>query len=105
MLQAREDVLMADEEHLNHDKLAVLMMTQSEPEANIVKGILEGAGIHCALLTQILHNVYPFTVDGLATIQIRVLDSQLEAAQALLRDYESNAEIGIDEGSEDNVES
>lgn len=88
---------MTDEEHLDHDKLVELMMTQSEPEANIVRGILEGSGINCALLTQVPHSVYPFTVDGLAAIQIKVLDSQLEAARALLHDYESDAEVVPDD--------
>jgi len=88
---------MADEEHLDHDKLAALMMTQSESEANIVHGLLEESGIHCVLLTQVPHNIYPFTVDGLATIRIKVLESQLEAAQSLLRDYESSAGNGVDD--------
>jgi hypothetical protein len=91
---------MTDEEHLDRDRLVVLMMTQSEPEANIVKGLLEESGIHCALLTQVPHNLYPFTVDGLGAIHIKVLESQLEAAQALLRDYGSNPENGFDDGSE-----
>ena len=88
---------MSDQEHLDHDKLVVLMKTQSETEANIVRSILEGSGIHCALLTQVPHNIYPFTVDGLAAIKIKVLDSQLEAAQALLRDYERSAELDVDD--------
>jgi hypothetical protein len=95
----------ADEEHLDHDKLAVLMMTQSESEANIVHGLLAASGIHCVLMTQVPHNIYPFTVDGLATIRIKVLDSQLEIARTLLRDYESNARNGADGELEEKPES
>ena len=91
---------MTNEEHLDHDKLVILMTTQSEPEANIVKGILEESGIHCALLTQVPHNLYPFTVDGLAAIQIKVLDSQLAETQALLQDYESEPGVGPEENPE-----
>jgi hypothetical protein len=80
---------METDEHLDHDKLAVLMITQSEAEAHIVRGLLEEAGIHCALLTPVPHDIFPFTVDGLATIKVKVLDSQLEAAQEVLRDYQS----------------
>jgi hypothetical protein len=93
-----------NEEHLDHDKLVVLMTTQSETEANIVKSLLEESGIHCALLTQVPHNIYPFTVNGLAAIWIKVLDSQLEAARALLREQESDAANGLNDSGEDEVE-
>jgi hypothetical protein len=92
------------EEHLNHDKLVVLMTTQSEAEASIVKSLLEQSGIHCALLSQVPHNIYPFTVNGLAAIRIKVLDSQLEAAKAVLREQESDAANGLNETGEDEVE-
>jgi len=91
-----------NEEHLDHEKLAELMTTQSETEANIVKGILEAAGIECVLVTQVPHNLYPFTVDGLAAIRIKVLASQLEAARELLRECESSSELGPDDNPEEN---
>ena len=87
---------MTDAEHLVHEKLADLMTTLSEPEANIIKGILAASGIECVLVTQVPHNLYPFTVDGLATIRIKVLASQLAAAQELLRDFERAPEFGED---------
>jgi hypothetical protein len=96
-----EDVSVTEEVHLDRDKLVVLMTTQSEDEANIVKGILEGSDINCVLVTQVPHSVYPFTVDGLAAIRIKVLDSQLEAAQAVLRAYETSAEPLTDDDPEE----
>ena len=92
---------MRGEERLDEGKLVDLMVTQSETEANIVRGILEESGIHCALITPVPHNVYPFTVDGLAVIRIKVLDSQLGAAQTLLADYQSdsNAANDVDPGN------
>ncbi len=93
-----------NEEHLDHDKLVVLMTTQSEPEANIVKSLLEESGIHCALLTQVPHNIYPFTVNGLAAIRIKVLESQLEAAKELLREQESDAANDLRDPADDEVE-
>ena len=92
---------MTDAEHLAHEKLADLMTTQSEPEANIIKGILAASGIECVLVTQVPHNLYPFTVDGLAAIRIKVLDSQLAAAQELLRDSEWHPEPGAEDDPED----
>ncbi len=78
------------------------MTTQDETEANIVKGLLEESGIHCALLTQVPHNIYPFTVNGLAAIRINVLESQLEEARTVLRDHEGAANKELD-NSEDDV--
>ncbi len=91
---------MTDQEHLDHEKLVQLMSTQSEPEANIVRSLLEGAGIDCALVTQVPHGIYPFTVDGLAVIQVKVLDSQLEDARAVLEGYESGPEAIPEDGPE-----
>ncbi len=95
---------MTDEDHLDRDKLVDLMTTQSEAEANIVRGLLEEAGIHCALLTPVPHNLYPFTIDGLAAIRIKVLESQLEAAQALLREHESSPEDSLGENGPEGAE-
>lgn len=92
------------QEHLDHDKLVVLMTTQSETEANIVKSLLEESGIHCALLTQVPHNIYPFTVNGLAAIKIKVLESQLEDAKEVLRDHESDATNGVADSEGDETE-
>ncbi len=83
---------MTNDEHLDQDEVVELMVTQSETEANIVRGLLEESGIECAMVTQVPHNIYPFTVDGLATIQIKVLDSQLETARTLLRDHIGGAD-------------
>ena len=65
---------MSTGEHLDKEKLVELMITQSETEANIVKSLLEASQIHCVLVTQVPHNVYPFTINGLAAIKIKVLD-------------------------------
>ena len=76
--------------HLDMDKVVELTRTQSEIEAGIIRGILAESGIDCVLVTQVPHNIYPFTVDGLAVIQIKVLDSQLEAARSLLEEHAKN---------------
>ncbi len=95
---------MTDEEHFDRDKLVELMITQSEAEANIVRGLLEEAGIHCALLTPVPHNIYPFTIDGLAAIRIKVLESQLVAAQTLLREHQRDPEDNLDDNGPEETE-
>ncbi len=96
---------MDNEKHLDHDKLAVLMITQSESEAEIVHGLLEESGIHSVLETPVPHSLYPFTVDGLATIRIKVLESQLEDAREILHDCERNAREGGDNELRDDTDS
>jgi len=81
------------EEHLDRNEAVELMTTQSEPEANLIRGLLAASGIECVLVSQVPHNIYPFTVDGLATIQIKVLDSQLEEARTLLRECREGADL------------
>jgi len=95
------EVSVTNAEHLDQEKLADLMTTLSEPEANLIKGILAASGIECVLVTPVPHNLYPFTVDGLATIRIKVLASQLAAAQELLRDFETPPEPGTEDDPED----
>jgi hypothetical protein len=79
---------MSTEQHLDKEKLVELMITESETEANIVKSLLEASQINCVLVTQVPHNLYPFTINGLASIKIKVLDSDLAAAKSLLADME-----------------
>jgi hypothetical protein len=82
---------MSTEEHHDNEKLVELVVTQSETEANIIKSLLEASQIECVLVTQVPHNLYPFTINGLASIKIKVLDSNLEAAQSLLREHKDAA--------------
>jgi len=87
---------MSDQERLDREKLVELMATSSETEANIVRSLLEASQIRCVLFTPVPHNIYPFTVDGLALIKIKVLGSDLEAAKSLLEDHE-NADLSEEE--------
>jgi hypothetical protein len=77
-----------EQHHHDREKLITVRRLHNEVEASIVKALLEAAGIPCTLVTPVPHNVYPFTVDGLAEIRVNVLDADVEAARALLEDYE-----------------
>jgi hypothetical protein len=55
----------------------VVFRTWSDPEAQLVKGILELYGIPVSLSTDISHTLYPFTLDGLGETRVLV---PLEAA-------------------------
>ncbi len=77
-----------EQHHHDHEKLITVKRLHNEVEANIVKALLESAGIQCTLVTPVPHNLYPFTVDGLAEIRVNVLEADAEAARTLLDDYE-----------------
>ena len=82
---------MTTPKHMDHEKLVEVAVVYNEVEANIIKSLLESAGIDCVLVTQVPHGVYPLTIDGLGAVKIKVLDVYEEAAKAVIRDYE-NAE-------------
>ena len=81
---------MTANEHLDHEKLVEVTVVHNEFEANIIKSLLEGAGIKCVLVTQVPHGVYPLTIDGLGEVRIKVLDIDEEAAKAVIQDYENS---------------
>ncbi|MCD6521612.1 DUF2007 domain-containing protein [Candidatus Calescamantes bacterium] len=61
---------------------------KDEFEANLIKGLLESEGIPCNLITQVPHSVYPFTVDGLAEVQIMVREEDADRAREIIESKE-----------------
>lgn len=58
-----------------------------DPEAQVIKGLLESSGIRCKLVSHVPHSVYPVTVNGLAEVRIMVPREQEEEARALIEAY------------------
>lgn len=69
---------------MRDEQTSLLTVVYNEVEANLIKTILDEAGIDCLLVTQVPHSVYPFTINGLGEVKIKVLSSQLTDAQAVL---------------------
>ncbi len=78
---------MTTNEHLDSEKLVEVAVVYNEVEANIIKSLLESAGIQCVLVTQVPHNVYPVTIDGLGEVKVKVLDIDEDAAREIIADY------------------
>jgi Putative prokaryotic signal transducing protein len=89
------------QEHLDRERLVELMVVHHEVEANIIKGLLEAAGVGCVLVTPVPHSLYPFTVDGLARVTVRVLDADLEQARTIIKDHESTRDQELPEPDAD----
>ncbi|MCD6541485.1 hypothetical protein J7K76_06620 [Candidatus Bipolaricaulota bacterium] len=64
-----------------------LAVVWGEVEANLLVGFLEGEGIPARKRTQVPHSVYPFTVDGLAEVEILVPEGLLLRAQGALKAF------------------
>ncbi len=69
------------------ETLVELTRVWSLAEAEVIKSFLGTNGIFCLLKGQIVHSIYPFTMDGLGETIIMVLDKDLERARQLLEEY------------------
>ncbi|MFB3903011.1 MAG: putative signal transducing protein [Acidobacteriota bacterium] len=69
---------------IKDEETVLLTVVYNDVEANLIKTILDEAGIDCLLVSQVPHSVYPFTINGLGETKIRVLASELENARAIL---------------------
>lgn len=67
--------------------LAVIFRTQSDAEASVVRGLLETHGISVLLASDILHAVFPLSVNGLGEVRLSVRPDQANDAERLIADY------------------
>ena len=70
--------------------LVELTRVWSLAEAEVIKNFLEAEGITCLLKGQIVHSIYPFTMDGLGETVILVLGKDLEKARQLLEEFSAS---------------
>ena len=75
---------------ITNEETTLLTVVYSDVEANLIRTILDEAGIDCLLVTQVPHSIYPFTINGLGETKIKVLASELENAKAVLADSKDN---------------
>ena len=69
-----------------HD-LIIVLRTQSDIEASVVRGLLETHGIQALLASDVPHSVLPLAIDGLGEVRLSVRADQAEAAARLIADY------------------
>ncbi|MBP7794737.1 MAG: NUDIX domain-containing protein [Candidatus Saccharicenans sp.] len=72
---------------LKEEDLVELTRVWSLAEAEVIKSFLGSNGLMCLLKGQIVHSIYPFTLDGLGETLVLVLKKDLERARELLEDY------------------
>ena len=72
--------------------------TWEEPMADMAMDFLKTAGINAVKVADVPRSVFPFTVDGLAEIEIRVPEKDIERAAEIIAVRFSEKKIpGIEE--------
>jgi ADP-ribose pyrophosphatase YjhB (NUDIX family) len=74
-------------DELKEEDLVELTRVWSLAEAEVIKSFLGSNGLMCLLKGQIVHSIYPFTLDGLGETLVLVLKKDFERAKELLEDY------------------
>ncbi|MGB9905784.1 MAG: putative signal transducing protein, partial [Candidatus Saccharicenans sp.] len=72
------------------EPLSELTRVWSLAEAEVIKSFLGTNGIACLLKGQVVHSIYPFTMDGLGETIIMVMAKDLEKARQLLEEYSAS---------------
>ncbi len=72
----------------------ILTTEIGEPRAQLLAGFLRGEGIPVQFRTHVPPSVYPFTVDGLAEVQILVPERDLIRAREALAAFERGGDPG-----------
>ena len=83
--------LLADRLENDVDQLQWELLTETAGrlQADLLKSHLEAAGIEAELFQEAVgRHIYPVTIDGLGRVQIFVPKPQLQAARAIVAQYE-----------------
>jgi len=78
----------------NQQPLVELVKVYNDVEASLIQSLLAESGIDCLLVSHVPHSIYPFTINGLGEVRIKVLEDRLAEAREILRE---SGRIKIDE--------
>ncbi len=65
-------------------ELVVIFRTSSDVEASIVRGLLEANGVLSVVASDVPHNIFPLTVNGLGEVRISVRDADADEARRII---------------------
>ncbi len=72
---------------------AIVWRTWSDPEAQLVKGILEVYGIPVRLDSDLSHSLYPLTINGLGEVRVLVPGAAGDEARDILAGYRARGSV------------
>ena len=74
--------------------LVVIFRTHSDIEAQIVRGLLEAHGVMSVVSSDVLHSVFPMSVDGLTEVRIAVHAVEAADAQRIIDGHRTELKNG-----------
>jgi ribonuclease III len=74
--------------------LVVIFRTASDIEAKIVRGLLETHGVMSVLSSDVLHSIFPISVDGLSEVRIAVRADDAADAQRIIDSHRTELRAG-----------
>ena len=74
--------------------LVVIFRTHSDIEAQIVRGLLEAHGVMSVVSSDVLHSVFPMSVDGLTEVRIAVHAVEAADAQRIIEGHRTELKNG-----------
>ena len=74
--------------------LVVIFRTHSDIEAQIVRGLLETHGVLSVVSSDVLHSIFPLSVDGLNEVRIAVHPSEADDAQRIIESHRTEFKNG-----------
>ena len=83
-LQEREE---AERERYRHMDIVRVYSVQGQPEADLIKSLLEANGIESFTKGRAVQSVHPFTVDGLGEIRILVREEDADRASKIIAEF------------------
>jgi hypothetical protein len=67
------------------EKTVAVYKARNEMEAQVIKGLLESYNIPCFFKSNAAPSVHMFTLDGMAEVDVMVLESMAERARELIK--------------------
>jgi ribonuclease-3 len=74
--------------------LVVIFRTHSDIEAQIVRGLLETHGVMSVVSSDVLHSIFPLSVDGLSEVRIAVHHTEAQEAQRIIEGHRTELKNG-----------
>ncbi len=76
-------------------ELSIIFRTQSDIEANVVRGLLETHGIQSLLSSDVPHSVFPLAINGLGEVRLSVREDDVSKAQELISVFRTEVSAGV----------
>jgi ribonuclease III len=74
--------------------LIVIFRTHSDVEASIVRGLLEANGVPSVITSDVPHNIFPLTVNGLGEVRLSVRKDDADDARRIIDGHRTELQSG-----------